>query len=230
MRRHLALAPVLLAAVCCHPAAAPPAVPAAGQAVAVEPLEQMRRAVRIEVDCKIDGDLVTFKGSGVVVGDDRVLTAYHVVDCVMRVGTQQHAGHLLAVRVMRGDIERSASVEVAMLPADVARLKTRGLIGATWWSAQQLGPVPRAGDEVCMSSLYPKVERKCGMFEEQDNDESGDMAHGAVTRPGNSGSGLYDAHGRLVGIVTHFRAFGTIQFGGRATALSRFPWMLAVPQ
>ena len=158
-------------------------------------------------------------GSGVVVSPNRVLTAAHVVTCENADGIKSQASD---VRVNPGDGQwRPAKIVAYAMTPDVAALVVEGIdrygdIPVT------LGPIPGLGERVCASTgSMPRYAIKCGFVQPRDDqEEAGDIEMDATIEPGNSGSGLYDASGRLVGIVVHFRRCINGQIcGGAATSV-----------
>lgn len=191
--------------------------------------EEMALAVRLDVACKMPNDeLVTYIGSGVVVGRTRVLTAWHVVDCVDE--NRNVTGKLLSIDATSSDgVHRALSVEIALLPADVARLKlVKDAARFVFTRRHHVARPPYPFGDVCIATLYPKIEHKCGSMRPMRREPPGDIEHGAITIPGNSGSGIYDEHGRLVAIVTHYTSALGIPLGGRATSL--YPRRFLVPR
>jgi S1-C subfamily serine protease len=156
-------------------------------------------------------------GSGVVVSKYHVITAAHVVEgsagcelpLVVEVGlgAEKPTAYLMTIDVLDEE-------------SDLARLIIVGL-GAFDTIAPIIAPPPVLGGEVCLSSGVPSWTRRCGQTWPRGRDSAGDIRHEVVTEPGNSGGGVYDRAGRLVGIVTHYRACpanGQL-CGGRATSL-----------
>ena len=171
-----------------------------GPSAATLVTKQYQRTAFITVVC--DGIGV---GSGVVIAPDYVLTAAHVVDCedgLMVVATETYDG--LATVVTRNS-ER-----------DLAKLYVPGIRGPS----VEIGPAPSPGDTVCLSPAYPRRDRKCGeVYFERGDGPNNRIRFSAKVEPGNSGSGLYDSDGRLVGIVTQYEygKFGIT--GGAASPL-----------
>jgi S1-C subfamily serine protease len=142
------------------------------------------RAVVVALDCSTGGK----NGSGVAIGADRVLTAAHVVRCD---GTARVAVDGRPAHVVRVWTERDTALVATEAPAAPLRIGLR----------------PAPGDRVCAATATPKFSWSCGYV----------RAVGLVTcadgfcydltieveiRRGNSGSGLFNARGELVGLVT----------------------------
>ena len=86
-----------------------------------------------------------------------------------------------------------------------------------------VGERPAIGAEVCLVPVVPARGPQCGKVDSFDS-IPGDVFHQATTKPGNSGSGVYDADGRLVGIVTHYRR--PPAQGGAFSSLADRRWLL----
>lgn len=152
--------------------------------------EQDAAAVKITVGCKSElGATWGQIGSGVIIGPHHVLTAMHVLVC--------DGGETTSATVISGSVELPAKVEAVAPGADVARLEFEGTVSLRRYP--RVG-APRSAGWVCLSAAHPKVERKCG----RTSTVSGAIAHSAIVVPGNSGSGLYDDRGYLVGIVVRW--------------------------
>lgn len=174
----------LLMLLACHAALAPTGrlrlVPDRA-ALAVEIHEVCVTAERVDVSF----------GSGVLVSEDDVLTAYHVVDC---------EGVALLTVILADDRMMAASVAWSDERHDLARvaLATPALLDVH-------DPVVGLADgRVCAQVAFPRREQRCGEVTEVRDDGTtwGEVRFSAVVQPGNSGGGVYDEEGRLVGIVT----------------------------
>lgn len=182
---------------CAHVPMVPPAHEGARRSAA----EQTSAAIRLEVVCMAGDPLAgslsaaMYYGSGVFVGPRDVLTAYHVVHCPVfgAVGLIQVVlpnGRRLGAEVMKTDARH-----------DLARLVLS--------NAVYPGPVPglarpHRADRICIAPGYPTASpRQCGLVTEVADDGShwGEVHHLAPTFVGNSGSGVYDSDGYLIGIV-----------------------------
>lgn len=188
---------------------------AGSQRVARTVPAQWTSAVQIHAEC-IDpftgrSDLY-MRGSGVVVSSTQILTAWHVVSttppiCRLRASTTEGDTYAL-------------TVDMAAPEADVVRMTIDGTFKNA--STPKLGPKPAVGTTVCVLGAIPSRQRRCGEAQWTfDVPPPGDIEHTAITEPGNSGGGLYDSRGRLVGIVTHLQFCRNGQIcGGRATSLA----------
>ncbi len=134
------------------------------------------------------------RGSGVTLGGDRVLTAWHVVHC-------PKGG--IRLTVSASGLTYAAVVEREWTKLDVARIRVYGFQGRghTFAKVQTLDPV-------CAASVIPFKRVVCGAIAETHAAVCPDglWCHTAIYTaeaiPGNSGSGVYDSRGALVGIVT----------------------------
>ncbi len=132
------------------------------------------------------------RGSGVVISSTQVLTALHVV-------AEAECSYFIE---LADGTKRAVFVEMAWAPFDVARLSLYP--GSLFpYTRLQTGPVPEPGEDVCIVSAIPQRTRRCGEVQYYQSPTPGDIGHTAITEPGNSGSGVYDGYGRLVGTVTH---------------------------
>lgn len=149
-------------------------------------------------------------GSGVLLDGRHVLTAAHVVHCgmpILRVETR--AGDVRMMHPLKVDWEN----DLALIVIDDDELRFPYPVpGAV------IGPRPPEGEVVCLESGRPDRARQCGEVLEYGRG-AGNMAHRALTVPGNSGGGVYDESGRLVGIVTHWHRCGVMPCGGLASTL-----------
>jgi S1-C subfamily serine protease len=167
-----------------------PAQPRATQA-------QYEAAVAVESAC-VFGDPFTSDrdfvirggtGSGVVVDSHHILTALHVVDCPFIQGVR--------VQFANGETRR-ALVAKWDRDADLALLVT---YSAESWPVN-IAPAqytaPEYGEAACVATAAPYRGWSCGHISSVATHR---MVLGAVAVSGNSGSGVYDSAGRLVGIL-----------------------------
>jgi S1-C subfamily serine protease len=146
----------------------------------------------------------TWTGSGAAVGPSHVVTAFHVVE---QCPTQAAVVLTDDGRMMLGIVDR------AHVSGDIALLKVTGRFDS--WL--ELGGAPERGEWACMTAAAPTPRRACGRVAEHDETWWRLLFR---SEPGNSGSPVTDASGRLIGIV-----FGSYRDGG-GTAVSNVPWWI----
>jgi S1-C subfamily serine protease len=165
-------------------------------------------AVEVHAHC---GENQDYAGSGVVVGPRRVLTAAHVIPCVTgRALVIDARGRVTPVRVE------------ALLPwADLARLVASDPAPFDGLPPARVGPPPEVGQRVCVAPGYPARAWECGPVEVVGEFPPLSLWHRARTEYGNSGGGIFDSRGRLVGIITHkrYEVEGGPSTGGVGTSL-----------
>jgi S1-C subfamily serine protease len=187
--------------------AAAPAIPeVAGLSVA----EQAARTVKVSRGCPTANPdyLEVSEASGVAVAPDTVLTAEHVVSCP--------GGDAALLRAqLAGGTAVAARVLWSAPNIDIAAIAVPGALA----DPRPYAP-PRPGARICMEHATPARGRTCGAITAHAVLLVGfrvvDILHTAPTEPGNSGSGLYDDRGRLIGIVTHGMS---VPPGGLASSL-----------
>lgn len=188
-----------------------PAVPRGGDART--PAEQDAAAAEVHAVCVTPDSKIRINlGSAVLISETTALTAAHVIQC----------DGVPAVVLKFSGGERKASVTLVDVRGDIARLTLTEPLTSP--GPARFGPTPPVDARVCLATAIPSRGRSCGEIGSYD-DPPGDANHDAITEPGNSGSGVYDASGRLVGIVTHFRKCSNGQYcGGAYTTLAGRVW------
>ncbi len=159
-------------------------------------------AVRVERAC-VDGDAFSGArtlnvqmgiGSGVVIATGSVITVAHVVEC---------DGVALIHVVTASGTKYPATVLVIDKSRDYARLRVPGLHAVS----SAVFAKASVGDDVCTFTAWPYVGKSCGKITkiEWQRVENGivDLWSTARTVPGNSGSGMYNARGELVGLASN---------------------------
>lgn len=161
----------------------------------------------------------SWHGSGAIVSSTMVLTAFHVVNC-------QGPGNFT---VDPGDgRKRVARVESALPQIDTARLIVDGDL-SPWATKVVIGPRPQIGEEVCEATGWPRWTYRCGLIQPQ-REEGGQFRFEFMTEHGNSGAGIYDHNGRLVGVVSEWRSCeGGVDCGGTAYPLQGYEWLVPRP-
>lgn len=171
-------------------------------------------------------------GSGVVVGRHRVLSALHVAECEtdfpMPLGQPMKLrGVLMFMNIDSGDGKEHRAEVAQRFPArDVMSVSVADDLGE-YMTPIAIGPEPEVGDKVCEASGSPIWTYRCGLVQPNLTvGRDGDIRFEFKVEHGNSGSGLYDARGRLVGIVVMLR---TCEFNevceGYASSLYDLPWL-----
>lgn len=127
--------------------------------------------------------------SGVLVSDHQVVTANHCApDGALILGTRPDGSVAFFVPevVLPGlDLVRLATIPGVFGPAPVRPL---------------LGPSASLDERLCISAAVPRRDHKCGFVQFTEGSD-GMFYFDAVVEHGNSGGGVYDDAGRLVGIV-----------------------------
>lgn len=172
---------------------------------------QKAAAIHVVVHCtKMELGEVAW-GSGVAVTKFEVLTAAHVVDCIGPRGPKGEPGKSLGevdgiLGIQPDGIGRPMKVVSVFAGTDVARLRF-----ADDGEFYDIAPARIAGvavgQRVCIVTAAPNRDRRCGEVEDVIRKRAAhDIAISTPVEPGNSGAGVYDQQGRLVGIVTQRRA------------------------
>jgi hypothetical protein len=178
--------------------------------------EQMGAAVKITTMCDDGGGY----GTGVVVSEDRVLTAKHVVDC--------EDGSEPKVTVDPGDgVERDAYVEILLPYNDVARLRLLNSNLEDYMTPVQIGPRPVFGDKLCIGTAVPRFGYHCGITQPDDSKGVGHFVEWDwFTEFGNSGSAVYH-DGKLIGLLDYLKyCQGGYHCVGGITLLEGYEWLI----
>ena len=143
---------------------------------------------------------VASRGSAVVVGHELLVTTCHTV---------QYAA---AVRVQSGSREYTALPEIADIPLDLCLLRVPGLTApaALRGTLKQL----QVGQPVFAMGASQGPERTVTQGKVSALRETGEatlIQTSATISPSSSGGGLFDAEGRLIGIVTYQHRLGPSQ-------------------
>lgn len=135
-------------------------------------------------------------GTGVAIDDWNILTADHVVHCDPLDDGASWAVLQGGKRIKVEVVAEDSGMDVAKLRVVTGSLNL-GVPPAV------IAPTPEVGDEVCSRVSFPPADGTwhCGLVEKITGAENKRITHSAQTQHGNSGSGLYDAQGRLLGIV-----------------------------
>ena len=180
--------------------------------------DQVEATVAIRESCP-DGKV--YDGSGVIVGHSRVVTAAHVINCETK---EPNTIEAKSIEVDPGDghYYPAHAVHVFSL-RDVATLQVdRDL--SPWLSLYEVGPIPQPGERVCESAAFPRETYRCGVVEAANRSW---FMVSMFTEFGNSGSGVYDADGRLVGVlVTAVKCQGDVPCAGGVAPIADLPQLL----
>ena len=133
-------------------------------------------------------------GTGLVVGKHTVLTAAHMVEC---------PDGMAATNAVAGPDGKGhrADVDVTLPGNDVALLTVEDDL-SEYLVPVAIGPSPKLGDTVCEIAAWPRPTFRCGLVQSSSvYAHNGDIVVDMFVEHGNSGSPLYDAQGRLVGVV-----------------------------
>jgi hypothetical protein len=200
------------------------------------PKEQEAYTIKLTVLCISEDDdndkagIYVFAGTGVLLDSTHVVTAGHM--------TNHCAGDEM---VILGRTVWGTGVWLQLdkrdMHADLARLSTVGgtKISVGYYAAApaHIGPRPLHGDDVCFESAVPDRSRHCSKVISRDAiprlvpddlDHSwwnSDVYIDGLVVHGNSGSGVYDVAGNLIGIITELDPDNDT--GGRFTSLSAHP-------
>lgn len=180
---------------------------------------QYETAVKVSIECTPFGEKkragAVDMGSGVVVGPRHVMTARHVVSCdeddfdrvppkarPTKVVVTTRAGAKLEAKVVMMGL--TFGQDAALLA--VVRAGPRPF--AAWPCLAD--EMPAIGEPICVASGLPMRTLACGPVQDYldhtETDREGDwgalhyFSYDANTTYGTSGSGVWDARGRLVGI------------------------------
>lgn len=185
--------------------------------------QEAARAVEVQTLCPPRVGIphaYVLSGSGVIIGARRVLTANHVASCA----PDGKEGIPDSVAVGLGYLVTTASgqailadLSFANASRDIAELKLHDDAAAPPVAIAKI----EEGNAVCVAAARPARTRTCGaVFKVDLAHPDRSIGHYADTIPGNSGSGVYDARGRLVGIATRCNSVGcSPPNGGHASAL-----------
>ncbi len=177
--------------------------------------EQNATAVSLKVMCP---DGTGHYGSGVIVSETRILTAAHVARCA--------DAPAASITVEAGGTTLDAVADAVIQEADIARVKVNGSL-KKWMSPVSVGPLPAVGDTVCFMAAIPRYRYRCGFAQRSEPGPNADIViEDAGIVHGNSGSGLFDLQGRLIGIVVQLYPCEFSVCGGRASSLAAWSSLL----
>jgi S1-C subfamily serine protease len=162
--------------------------------------EEHGASVAIVVQCTESGPKPITIGSGVIVGEHEILTANHVMNPMM----EMTAGPV-TVKVpfsncsftARTEDGKEHPVHLSSVHSDIASISTTDVLPYTpvAWST------PNPGARACIVARHPWAVRRCGEIQYYRESDNLWAVTGVIVQPGNSGSGVYDERGRLIGIT-----------------------------
>lgn len=172
---------------------------------------QYNAAVSIDRVCITKDGFMLSGGSGVIVDAKHVITAGHVA-------TEKGVCSFTATSF---DGKKRVMWAKKVMPAvDLAVLEIGVGVSPFVTTPVDIGSYPSVGERVCALHAWPSWGRKCGEVQPYSTTPQADLVFFAVIDHGNSGSGVYDSRGRLVGIVTRLTECSNGQYcGGTASTL-----------
>jgi S1-C subfamily serine protease len=163
--------------------------------------EEHGAAVEIKAACN-ELPIAISVGSGVIISTGDVLTAAHVVHPEITIVDEKGKRKIkpecaFAAETWDGKLY-PMTVTKEWPEHDIARLTTFVELPYT---PVTFADMPEAGEDACIVARRPWRTRRCG--EVQFYREHNGYRHitGVLVQPGNSGSGVYDKRGRLIGIA-----------------------------
>ncbi len=175
--------------------------------------ERYEQAVQITATCTAaDGTTSGFYGSGVIVSTHALLTAAHVA-------SEPDGWRCTWEAEMSNGKKYAIHAGTVMHDYDLASMYVADGESFDPTYPVVFGDEPEYGARVCAQTSFPRPLIRCGEAQTK-NDPPGNLTHTMLVEPGNSGSGVYDNDGRLVGIITHlFRCSNGQYCGGRMATL-----------
>lgn len=155
-------------------------------------------AVQITAHCTSPEGEASWFGSGVIVSPTRLLTAGHIAEHASDETCSFVVEDVTGVSYLAYAVKVFDSSEV-----DLASMELLSYVQQFKGPPIRFGAMPKIGDRVCTATAYPRREERCGQVMMPKAEPPGDIIIDMVVEPGNSGSGLYNSYGELVGIVVH---------------------------
>lgn len=181
----------------------------AASSVRANLIRHQEATVRVIVKCDKHNEHQEYAGSGVIISKRRVLTAAHLVnvcqDADFSILTPQGLYPVVPIKVDT--------------PNDLAILAN---VGPKEFNAPKVkfGPKPSRMSRIYVITGAPWEDVRDGILNHYSLKDGPRIKHSIVIERGNSGSGVYDWMGRLIGICTHATFCGNGQYcGGRASSL-----------
>lgn len=178
-----------------------------GYALRANLTRHQQATVKVIVKC-IDSEQ-EYSGSGVVISDRRVLTAAHLVEvCPLPDMFILDDETMYPVYPAKVDVDNDLAILVNVGPVPFKK------------PSINYGPEPKRMSRIYLITGAPYEDVRDGILNHWNIKEGPRIKHSIVTERGNSGSGVYDYMGRLIGILTHATFCGNGQYcGGRASSL-----------
>lgn len=179
----------------------------------------------IEPDADGELQLHLYRGSGVVVSSDQVITAAHVVQC----GENGISWAPMKMTVSINGIDHDATLEIVLPTVDLARIVTTSSWAFGSTAAVTVGGHPKIGQQACTSAAFPRWNYRCGEVQPDNAPYPGQPSFMTVsmhTEFGNSGSGVW-VDGKLIGIlVTAQPCQDTSMCEGGVSLLEHYKWLV----
>jgi len=181
-----------------------PVEPIAGDVAGMDPLDRaLKSVVSLVVERPGGGDSF---GAGIVFDDQgTILTVHHVIEGATRIVVLLPQGFTVKANVVASDpvadfaiIRMEAPATGIVLPAIFEPAPAKP--GEAVWSLGNPFGTSRFGGEVSVSRGVLSAVRRSYYNEDTGRLYLGGLQHDAPTNPGNSGGGLFNARGRLIGI------------------------------
>jgi S1-C subfamily serine protease len=179
--------------------------------------DQNKASVLIDVTCRDENGLEgkRYLGSGVLVDSWHAVTASHVVACL---GEKQGS-----ISVSQGFHDTTALLVTFDHLHDLAVLELQEPFAVQPPTLRN----PKEDSMVCFQPAFPEGPRQCGIIlGVKDWSEllgfEVDLRLNLHIIPGNSGAGLFDLQGNLIGLITHGNSH-TLGFGTSLLRLGQVP-------
>jgi S1-C subfamily serine protease len=183
------------------------------------PMQRFEQAVQIQISCVEGTKAYRSFGTGVIVNSRTLFTAAHV-------GALRPGAVCVWVAVMSHGRRYMVTPYVSIPKVDLASMRSVEPFAPTY-------PVtfgrPAFAKHVCAATAFPMWMHRCGDVQTTEP-PPGDLAHTIIVEPGNSGSGVYNDDGELIGVITHLTTCvnGQICGGRAATLYGHVPTLLGV--
>ena len=182
-------------------------------------------SIEVQAVCHVDDPWVDHEfnvpiplhGSGVPLDHHRIATAEHVIANPVTLEFDniiEKCPTVPDIHIVWPSGRRDrAYIESEDVDHDVAILR---VLADTGMDPVEIA-APVMGDAVCASVTVPVAEHVCGVVEDVGGEDGADFHVGAAGRPGNSGGGVWDSRGRLIGLLTRGPRKDHLEFGATST-------------